>query len=255
MPGNSVAVRGSAVCAAALAMTNPAAASAFDIALTFSGSPTTSQEAAFTDAEAFWESQVTGYQPGVADRTLVIDASIKGIDGDGETLGQAGPTYGVDDEGFTLPTKGTMEFDSADVGSLESTGTFGDVVRHEMAHVMGFGTLWTDNSVYTNGTGQYIGNAGLAAYKAEFHPSAAFVPVELDHGPGTKDAHWDEGWAGGNTALMTGFLNTPTFVSRTTVESFADLGYTVAPVPLPAGAWLMLGALGTLGLVGRRLAA
>lgn len=41
--------------------------------------------------------------------------------------------------------------------------------------------------------------------------------------------------------LMTGWLNSPHFVSLTTQYSFEDIGYTVSPVPLP-GAIVFFGS-------------
>ena len=58
----------------------------------------------------------------------------------GGVLGQAGPCLtGATDH---LSRVGVMEFDSADVVTMESNGTFDDVVLHEMGHVLGIGTLW-----------------------------------------------------------------------------------------------------------------
>lgn len=54
---------------------------------------------------------------------------------------------------------------------------------------------------------------------------------------------------------LTGFLNMPTFISNTSVQSYADIGQTtsaLSAVPLPAGVSLLLGGLGLLGAVGAR---
>jgi hypothetical protein len=99
-----------------------------------------------------------------------------------------------------------------------------------------------------------------------FLPGASFVPVELGGGSGTANGHWDEAdgggadgaFAGGKDELMTGWLGSSTFVSNTTIASFADIGYTtsvthpVSAVPLPAGGVLFLSALIGIGFVGRR---
>ena len=178
-------------------------------------------------------------------------------------MAQAGPTNRVTTGGFTYSTAGIIQFDELDIDRLISAGRFDEVILHEMAHVMGFGTLWEANNVYDNGTGEYTGAAGVAAYQAEFDPTASFVPVELDGGPGTENSHWDEAWAGGSDALMTGFLSlspssSEPFLSETTIQSFADLGFEVravdsgpdhdllTTVPLPAGGFLLLSALGGL---------
>lgn len=233
----------------------------FDIQIDFSGD--TAFQSYFDEAAAIWEGLVTGFQNDNDPGTLVISASIQTIDGVGGTLAQAGPTNGVTTGGFTYATAGIMQFDELDVDQLISAGRFDDVVLHEMAHVMGFGTLWEANNIYDDGTGEYTGAAGVAAYQAEFDPTASYVPVELGGGPGTEDAHWDEAWAGGSDALMTGFLNldagsSEPFLSETTIQSFVDLGFEVraldsgpdhdllATVPLPAGGFLLLSALGGL---------
>jgi hypothetical protein len=138
-----------------------------------------------------------------------------------------------------------MQFDTADLNQMEANGTLSSVILHEMAHVMGFGTLWELNNVYVDGTGRYTGANALAAYRTEFNqPGATFVPVELGGGSGTANGHWDEVDNGaGNTGrvsalgdirfeLMTGWLNTPSYISETTVQSFVDIGFVTA-VPEP----------------------
>jgi hypothetical protein len=136
-----------------------------------------------------------------------------------------------------------------------------------MAHVMGFGTLWTDNGVYLNNTGQYTGPAALSIYKVEFsQPSATFIPVELGGGPGTANGHWNE--VDGGSALtgivsplgdmqfelMTGWINTPYFISQTTVASFVDIGFQSASADVPEPASMALFSIGlvAIGVLRRR---
>jgi len=223
----------------------------FDISVVFGGGLTSSQQSVFSEAETFWETLITGYQPGITLSGITIEASGIAIDGNGQILGQAGPRSGVIQQGFGIATSGIMQFDTADLGVLETAGLLDEVIIHEMAHVMGFGTLWELNGLSTPGSGQYTGQNALDIYRLEFDPLATFIPVELDGGEGTVDGHWDEGWAGTANELMTGFLNVPAFISATTVASFRDLGYTtidlVAAVPLPAPVLLLLAGLGCLG--------
>jgi hypothetical protein len=96
------------------------------------------------------------------------------------------------------------------------------------------------------GTLTNTGAHALAALRAEFAPTAAFIPVENSGGPGTAGAHWEEtSSAIPSSDLMTGFLNGPTSISLTTVQSFSDIGFVVvSTVPLPGSFAMLIGALG-----------
>ncbi len=245
---------------------------AFDIEVNFVGGLTPSQELIFSQAEAMWESVITGYLPGgtTYEGSLLINAEGAAIDGVGGVLGSAGPSYIWDDDSdYLVAIEGDMTFDSADLANMETSGILDEVIAHEMGHVIGLGTLWNPSEfgfsgyqeVYVEDSGEYTGAAALAAYKSEFsQPAATFVPVELGGGSGTKNSHWNEGDGGGLTGitngdgkdmrneLMTGWLNSPTFLSQTTISSFEDLGYSVTPEP----ATMSLLAIGGLLIVRRR---
>ncbi|PDH29558.1 MAG: hypothetical protein CNE95_04495 [Puniceicoccaceae bacterium MED-G30] len=205
--------------------------------------------AAFTAAERFWESRVTGYidQGNAAPSELRIDVSLGNIDGFAGTLGTASVTRVNFLGSFVEPTRGEMTFDTTDIPFYGNTfpGTFEDVIRHEMGHVLGLGLLWTFNDVYVDGTGQYTGAAGLAAFREEFNaPTAAFVPVELAGGAGTADGHWDEGTNFASNGrrlddeLMSGSASGNMWLSNTTLQSFRDIGYTVVPEPAAYALWI-----------------
>lgn len=227
----------------------------FSLNLVFNSSYTASQRAIFNNAANYWESVITGYQPGYAgvDGIDVEVGIIPAADSDGEygILGWGGwDTYVTQGPNQYFTKTGSMKYDVPDIARLENNNTLFDVAVHEIAHIIGFGTWWNhDGDInYVDGSGEYRGAAALAAYRAEFDSTAEFIPVELDGGPGTADGHWDESI--GANELMTGWLNSPTFISNTTIASFVDLGYTVnlATVPLPAAVWLF--GSGLLGLVG-----
>lgn len=238
----------------------------FDITINFDGGLTSSQQSVFSSAEAFWESLITNYAYDVTFPTgLTITASGEPIDGQSGILGQAGPSTGYSDSGILYASTGVMRFDTADLNYMETAGSLYNVIVHEMAHVIGYGTLWTYNGLYTDGTGQYTGSYALAEYQAEFDSSATYIPVEQDGGAGTADGHWDENWAGGSSELMTGYYDGSPYISNTTLAQFRDLGYEVdyasltstgpttppnpANVPVP---FLSLAALSMLAMVGRK---
>lgn len=266
-----------------------AANAALDIQINFSGG--SQFQAAFDSAASTWESLLVGYQDGLIQATspgssyvgvplntplttIYINATLAPNDGVGGVLGSAGPNELVQDAaGFVLTTDGTMNFDSADAQILVNNGTFNSVVLHEMAHVLGFGTLWEANGVYNANAapGQYTGQNALNAWQTEFgQTGATFVDVETSTGrPGTDDGHWNEnetelpsgqfstaltGIADGQGRdmryeLMTGFLDGQTFISQMTVNSFIDIGFVGSTIAVPeASSFLFGGIVVAIGL-------
>ncbi|MEZ6052056.1 MAG: right-handed parallel beta-helix repeat-containing protein [Planctomycetaceae bacterium] len=207
----------------------PTPTGAFDITLNLQAGLTPSQIAAFQAAEQRWEEIITGDVPdiGLIDDVL-IDASVVAIDGVGGILGQAGPT-GLRGGSF-LPFQGIMQFDSADLASLELAGQLDEVILHEMGHVLGFGTIWDNLGLLLNpGTAdpRFTGAQATTQYNTIFANAEADIPVENIGGPGTADAHWRETIF--TNELMTGFLDggVANPISAVTIAQFADLGYTV----------------------------
>jgi hypothetical protein len=253
----------------------------FDIALNFNDVPTAGELAAFQAAEATWESIIKGYRiDDIFSTTVIINVDLNPIDGPSGILGGAGPTFAKINAAqnavtstFLYTDEGDMEFDTADTPGLITLGLFDEVILHEMGHVLGIGTLWSSSAVGFPGrqelyltSGRYTGAAGLAAYNAEFNPTALWVPVELGGGGGTAHSHWDEvnngaGFTGivsniepgpfndMRYEIMTGWLNSPqAFLSSLTSQSMIDLGYVVVPEPTSLG----LGSIGLICLARRR---
>jgi len=203
----------------------------FNITLNISGM-TSAQQQIFRDAAARWEQIITGDLPsatynGVTVDDILIDASGATIDGAGGILGQAGPDRLR--SGSALPYHGIMQFDSADLASMQSGGSLFSVIFHEMGHVLGVGTIWQTKGLLSGaGTSnpRFTGAQATAAYNQIFGRSENGVPVENTGGGGTRDAHWRESTF--NNEIMTGWINSGSNpISRVTVASMADLGYTV----------------------------
>ena len=164
---------------------------------------------------------------------IVIYIRVQAIDGVGGTLGSAGPCLIRGAAQNNLPALGVMRLDEADVANLQSAGRLQTVVLHEMLHVLGFGTIWTDNGVIdTTNTedARFLGSRARAAC-ADLHAGgsncATTVPVHSDDGVGSKFSHWRESLF--TNELMTPFLSAgSTPMSVMTVQSLADLGYVVS---------------------------
>jgi hypothetical protein len=158
---------------------------------------------------------------------LLILAQGAEIDGPGQILGQSGPTR-VRPRTF-LPAKGEMTFDTADLAQMEAAGTLNDVITHEMGHVIGMGSIWTNKHLLKGSTTSnptFTGHAAEQEYGHLRGADAAPVPVENTGGPGTRNSHWRETVFANE--LMTGFVGQAgNPLSRLTVACLQDLGYQV----------------------------
>ena len=188
----------------------------------------------------------------VTDDILIL-VNIDSIDGPGEILGQAGPCFIRNSD--SLPLLGILTLDSEDLEPLVGRETLTDLLAHEIGHVLGFGSLWDFFGLTrypgTDST-QFVGERAVAEYEAL--GGSGPVPLEESGGEGTIDSHWDEETF--NTELMTGFIEsggTQNPLSRVSIGSFADLGYTVdlgaaEPYALP-----LLGLLRADGAAGHEV--
>jgi hypothetical protein len=215
-------------------ITDSSPVSEFDIDLIFDASIASEVQAIFEQAANRWEELIIGDLPdafvtriGIVD-DIAIEVRTPFIDGPSGILGQAGPTL-VRLSSF-LPSVGIIQFDSADVPALEASGQLDEVILHEMAHVLGFGTIWNALGLLSGAGGsdpRFTGADATAEYNSIFGVAEASVPVENTGGLGTRDAHWRESVF--DNELMTGLLNggIENPLSRITVASFGDLGYEV----------------------------
>lgn len=207
--------------------------SPFQIDVRFMGGLTTAQQQAFFSAAERWSEIVTADLPAVTVEgeevdDLLILAQGSPMDGPGGTLGAAGPTHLRFGSG--LPAKGRMTFDSADLNAMEVSGQLEDVILHEMGHVMGFGTLWSQMGLIV-GEGSnnpvFVGvNAQREYAVLTGRTNTTPVPVANTGGQGTRDGHWRETVFGHE--LLTGYISgivRP--ISRMSIAAFADMGYQV----------------------------
>ncbi len=164
---------------------------------------------------------------------LVIYVRVTAIDGVGNVLGSAGPCLVRPDAQDNLPALGVMRFDEADLANLEASGRLQTVILHEMLHVLGFGTIWTDNGVLdsTNVSDPRFTGPRARAACANVHSGGANcatnVPVHAADGEGSAFSHWRESLF--TNELMTPFLTAgSTPFSEMTIRSLADLGYVIS---------------------------
>lgn len=226
---------------------------AFDIEVRFLSSATPAQVQAFVDAEQIWEDLITGdvedgdLQAGEGEcdsgtpalnetiDDVVIFATIDSIDGPGGILGQAGPCF-IRDPGF-LPALGVMFFDRDDLDFIEGEGLLQALILHEMAHVLGFGTLWPLQGLLADPVNldttvqedpHFIGPQAVDAFNEAGGSTytGAKVPVEDVGSSGTANSHWRESVFGNE--LMTGFIDTGANpLSAISVAAMADAGYSI----------------------------
>jgi hypothetical protein len=225
----------------------------YALTLCFTSTMTASQRAAFQNAAARWSAIITADEPNTPVNIttskcgtgspslnmtiddLVIFAAIQPIDGPNGVLGSAGPCIIRDVPEGSLPLLGLMRFDAADMAELEVTGQFGAVIVHEMGHVLGIGTMWSEFGLLHSPSGAtpvdtwFSGSNAIAAFNAiggSTYTGGQKVPVENTGGQGTANAHWRESVL--NNELMTGYLdNGSNPLSLLTVRSLTDIGYEV----------------------------
>jgi hypothetical protein len=214
---------------------------------------------AITHVEGMWEHMLTGYQAAISIPSVPID--INPTNSGLASASYSGTTF---QGGFTLATSGFVNINTLEIENFanwQGPGANGlnfidELIAHEVGHVLGIGTLWSANSVYSFNSFQYTGQHGVAAYQAEFNEAIPYLPVENAGNPGTPNAHWDqlmrsspqEGnpldpWSldprvgvvdeygrDRGLELMTGAIDPDyfePFVSRFTIQSMRDMGYTV----------------------------
>ena len=156
---------------------------------------------------------------------LYVSCSVVSMDGPGGILGTAGPTVIRVFNGIAVPLSGVMQFDKDDVDKLGDE-EWNTVILHELAHVLGFGTLFETSGLHSgNLTSDLYLGANAGAEWQKLCPNGR-IPIETDGDEGTAGGHWDEECLRGE--LMTGFLGRGSAIlSRLTIAAMKDLGYGV----------------------------
>ena len=234
----------------------------FDIDLVFVGSISSKYRTAVETATQRWEQIIAGdipnhhlssssrsflnrIYPGTTAPEVVDDlriyVEIEEIDGEGGTLGQAGPDLWRIPS--SLPIAAGIELDEDDLGTM-SNQLLAALILHEIGHTLGFGVVpWDDHNLLQNPSLDVYKNRIVPAPDTHFSGAnaiAAFndaggssytgakVPVENTFGgSGSQDRHWRESVLGNE--LMTPRLAStgPYPMSASTIQSLADIGYRV----------------------------
>lgn len=227
----------------------------FDMEVLLTDSVTAEVAAAFEDAAGWWMTiladtelpdipadaisrfgcdNIVSEQPVSRIDDLVVVASVRPIDGRGGVLAGARPC-GLR-EGSMLPFMGIIQFDADDLEHL-GRDDLEELILHEMGHVLGIGSIWGMLDLLREPS--IGGPPGADTHFAGPLAVAAFddaggsdyvgnkVPVENQAGPGSGDVHWRQSVL--VTELMTPFaaIGVVDALSAITIQSLADLGYTV----------------------------
>ena len=161
-----------------------------------------SSTAPYAAAKQFWENVIVGDLPDVTDLAGLAHAASSscgrypnviddlhicalefGYDGPGGVLGFATPDWIRSDSG--LPIAGTMVFDSYDV-SMFSSSSWAAVVKHEIGHVLGLGSIWSMSGLGVNvvSSNVYTGENARSVWRDDWGCNGS-PPIERDGGAGT----------------------------------------------------------------------
>jgi len=181
---------------------------------------------ALTDAAKVWEN-VIPYSSFNGAHTLNID--VVGLNSSQDWLAAATNTGGqTAANGKWLPTTGTIRINTSYANTYNNNpGYLKDIVTHELAHVLGIGTIWEKN-------GNSLINRSTNTYKADSYAGRAYgevtgtlqptaVPVEAG-----SYGHWDENAL--QNELLTPYaesIGTKMPLSEVTIASLRDLGWNV----------------------------
>ena len=124
-------------------------------------------------------------------------------------------------EGSALPFLAYMVFAPV-LSAIEGLDSFESIAAHELAHTLGFGTVWEEKGLLhaDEGALQFTGQLATAAYDDAGGTNYTVPKVPVHPGDG---GHWYWPIEG---ELMSGYTY-GTALSAITIQSIADLGYEV----------------------------
>ena len=229
----------------------------FDIDLIVKGEVGASLRAAFDRAVDYWSAilaatelpdvplsgdfklgclgiRARAFQSSVDD--LAIVARVSSIDGARGVIARAA-VCGVRQGEGGLPFVGAIEFDLDDAEWMTSRD-LDEVILHEMGHVLGIGTLWSRFGLLRNPSlgvqwfsdTHFAGPLAIAAFDlagGTAYTHGEKVPVENRLGFGAGDSHWRDWVLDYELMTPTQNIGVADPLSAVTIQSLADLGYTV----------------------------
>jgi hypothetical protein len=226
---------------------------------------------ACVQAAAIWEARIQAYStevpPSIRMQLTSLKISCEAVAvGNANLLGFAGPDAVLTQQTFTpfgtinksVALEGTLTINLDNLALFQlQPDLLVSTAAHEIAHVFGFGTLWTQNDlvgpVSGFGTVQYFGGThAVAKFREESgNPVLPFIPLEQAGGGGSALAHWDDTGifvANNRQDIMLAVAPPPGVeetITETTFAAMADLGFAVdgvngqlaAQPGLGAGKW------------------
>ena len=226
----------------------PAPTPGFDVTLRFSSNFPSGARAVVNSAVDTWESILADNEltdipyngPAncrnwyVGDPVYQVDDVLifvlaDSIDGSSGVLAQAG-VCDIRVAG-SLPVTAAIEFDSADLDRLNDNALT-VVALHEVAHALGFGTLWAEFGLLENrypGSGthdtHFSGSAAIAAFDDAGGSGYTGEKVPVQNTSPGENGHWRRSVF--TTEIMGPRLVPGGALSAITAQAMADLGYSV----------------------------
>lgn len=171
---------------------------------------------------------------------IIVGYSVEPEDGNAKAVAWGTPLdmRSASSKHRNLPYSGWMQIDSADYDQLVADGLLYSVILHEMGHVLGFGTVWSDMNLLRPrncadlirqkkkvSNPRFFGSAASKMLTKVKYTAGGRPPVDGDGDQGTACFHWADDRFNGE--LMTGYVSAEPLISVITVASLQDIGYQV----------------------------